>query len=63
MSAIDTIPVGIEQAAQLIPLGTGLILPNGDFQDIDRLSHSPAIADQLKAVELVGMIWGDCISE
>lgn len=63
MSVTDTIPLGIEQAAHLIPLGIGLILPNADFQDIDRLSHSPDVADQLKAVELYGMIWGDCISE
>lgn len=63
MTAIDTVPVDISKVAQRIPLGATLILPAGDFPDITRLTQSPAVGDKLKAIELYGMLWGDCVAE
>lgn len=61
MTALNSIPVMIEMAAQSIPLGATVILPTADYPDMDRLTHSQAMGEKLKAIELYGMIWGDCV--
>ena len=63
MTTMNSIPVGIAMAAQCIPLGATVILPAADYPDMDRLSHSPATGEKLKAIELYGMIWGDCVDD
>jgi hypothetical protein len=50
-------------AAECIPLGAMVILPAADYPDMDRLSHSQLVGEQLKAIELYGMIWGDCVDD
>lgn len=63
MTAMNSISVGVALAAESIPLGATVILPDGDYPDMDRLAHSHAVGEQLKAIELYGMIWGDCVDD
>lgn len=63
MTTMNSIPVALQAAAESIPLGATVILPAADYPDMDRLSHSPATGEKLKAVELYGTIWGDCVDD
>ncbi len=60
---MNSIPVALKSAAESIPLGATVILPAADYPDMDRLAHSQAMGEKLKAIELYGMIWGDCVDD